>query len=234
MKTKMKFLIIAVCGLLCLFLTTSLAQLDAHKYVITSSTVAKLKVAATTNQIFVVSTKKYKNRQGTFYYFKKVNNTWIKIFSCTCQLGKDGMGEGKEGGKKTPIGIYHFQKLLGIASNPGTVMDYHQIDGNDYWCGGTYYNQFVDEDVTDHSACTKTKDEHLIHYKKCYQYIAAFDYNSSCIPGKGSAYFLHCNGSTGYTLGCIALPYARMKQVMRVIDSQTVLLVNRYDKIKDD
>ena len=38
---------------------------------------------------------------------------------------------------------------MGIAPDPGTKMDYHQITEDDYWCGEQYYNEFVDEKTRD-------------------------------------------------------------------------------------
>lgn len=76
-------------------------------------------------------------------------------------IGQRGMGEGKEGARQTPIGEYTFGKLMGIAPDPGTKMDYHQITEDDYWCGEQYYNEFVDEKTRDHSHCTKENDETL-------------------------------------------------------------------------
>ena len=83
----------------------------------------------------------------------------------------------KKGQDKPPIGEYTFGKLMGIAPDPGTIMPYHQITEDDYWCGEQYYNEFVDEKTMDHSHCTKENDEHLIDYAKPYEYTAFFNYN---------------------------------------------------------
>ena len=150
-----------------------------------------LKASKKTNQLFLVCVDHYDTSHATFYYYKK-EEKWELVLQTPALIGQRGMGEGKEGARQTPIGEYTFGKLMGIAPDPGTKMDYHQITEDDYWCGEQYYNEFVDEKVRDHTQCTKENDEHLIDYTKPYEHTAFFNYNKECIKGRGSAYFFHC------------------------------------------
>ena len=58
-------------------------------------------------------------------------------------------------------------------------------------------------------------------------YALALDYNQDCVPGKGSAIFLHCftasadNGSAG----CIRLPEARAKELVQSATGQTRIVI---------
>lgn len=187
--------------------------------------VANLKVAKSYSKIMIASAPSSSSRQGTFIYYQKVNGKWKEVLKTTADFGKAGVGTGSENSTRTPIGQYTFTKLMGISSNPGTQLTYHRIDNNDYWCGETLYNQFVDEDVTEHS-CSKKNDEHLIDYPSQYKYAAAFSYNTSNIKGKGFAFFLHCANSIHYTGGCVAIPTSQMKKVMQAIDSNTVFIID--------
>lgn len=188
--------------------------------------VAYLNAAKRYNKIMVVSASSSSTSKGTFEYFTKTNGRWTKEFSTAAQLGSRGINKVKEGDRKTPTGLFTFTHVMGIASNPGTKMPYHKIDGNDYWCGGrNHYNQFIDEDKQSHN-CDKSNDERLIKYKTPYQYLAALNYNSSNTYGKGSAIFLHCNGNSGVTAGCVGISKSYMKRVIKEIDSSTCIIID--------
>ncbi|MCD7893162.1 MAG: MBG domain-containing protein [Erysipelotrichaceae bacterium] len=194
--------------------------------------VSSLQVADETDKIIVVTASSTSTSSGTFRYFKKTNGTWKEAIYTTAYLGQNGINKTKEGDRKTPTGLYHFSKLMGIASNPGTQMSYTKINKYMYWCGNKkYYNQFIDESKQTHN-CNHSNDEHLIDYTTEYQYVAALDYNSSCTYGKGSAIFLHCTGNTKYTGGCVAISKSYMKQMMCEIDEDTVIIIDLNSNIK--
>lgn len=191
-----------------------------------------LTVARYYSKIIIVSTSDYSARSGRLRYFKNSNGSWDKVMDTGCHVGKAGIGTASEYSTKTPTGQYTFTKLMGIAGNPGTIMSYHQIDDNDYWCGGSNYNEFVDEDVQEHP-CSKENDEHLLTYYEQYQYVAAFNYNPNNIEGKGSAFFLHCQGGPAYTGGCVAIPTGDMRELICEIDTDTVMIIDLEDNIAD-
>ncbi len=206
-------------------------KVKVKKASVTASSVSKLSVAKTAKKIIVVSTDSTTTSKAKLQYFKKSGGKWKQVLSCDAYVGKNGINKTKEGDMKTPTGLYHFTKLMGIAKNPGTILSYHRIDSNDYWCGGkNYYNQFVDEDKQKHN-CSKTNDEHLIEYTTAYQYLAALDYNSENVYGKGSAIFLHCRTANNYTAGCIAVDKSVMKKLMKKIDSNTVIIIDKASRI---
>ena len=192
--------------------------------------IENLKASQKTNQLFLVLADDYDTSHATFYYYKK-EEEWQLVLETPALIGQRGMGEGKEGARQTPIGEYTFGKLMGIAPDPGTKMDYHQITEDDYWCGEQYYNKFVDEKTMDHSHCTKENDEHLIEYTKPYEYTAFFNYNKECIKGKGSAYFFHCFGTHDYTMGCVALHHDIVKYLFTIIDEKTIMIIDSYDNL---
>lgn len=133
----------------------------------------------------------------------------------------------KEGVKRTPTGIFNVTKLFGISSNPGTKISYHQLTGSEYWCGGKFYNQWVDEKNTDHSGCSKIDDEHLSSYPVVYDYVASINYNSSNTVGKGSAIFIHCQRSFGSaTAGCVAIPKSNMITFMKSATQSTKVIID--------
>ena len=197
-----------------------------------ASTISYLKASKSSDNILVVSSTKKSNRSVTISYYQKVSSGWKQTFKVSGIVGKEGIGKGKEGDKRTPTGIYSITKLFGIDDNPGTQLSYHKLTGSEYWCGGPLYNQWVDENTMDHKQCDKINDEHLIDYPINYDYCAALSYNSNNTPGKGSAIFVHCKKGS-YTAGCVAMPKDNMRTFMQGINSSTKVIIDLESNIFD-
>ena len=196
------------------------------------SNINTLTAAKTSDNIIIVSTSSKTSTSCTFKYYKKTSGKWKEVYSCNGYVGEKGIGKAKEGVARTPVGIYHFTYLMGIKAKPGdTKMSYHQIDKNDYWCGGKYYNKFIDEDHHSHKGCSKKNDERLYYCGTAYHYLAAFDYNKNCVKGAGSAFFLHCTFGMTYTGGCVAIAKSIMKKMITSIDKNTVMIIDTKSNI---
>ena len=165
------------------------------------------------------------------------NGNWIQIFSVKGLVGKYGMvadKERKEGCKKTPIGVYTFNKAFGIAKDPGCAIPYTKVTKDLYWSGdqrkGMQYNKMVS--IKDYPKLDKKNSEHLIDYTKPYQYCLNISFNKECKLGKGSAIFLHCTGNTKYTSGCVSIPKSYMLKVMKNVKPGCVVIINTASKLK--
>lgn len=175
---------------------------------------ANIRVPRKVKQLAVVH---YRGKsQGVFsYYEQDKDNNWNKVFSCNAWLGKKGIGKKKEGDEKTPTGFYYLEKPFGICKNPGMDKSWHylKVNSRHYWCSALkgnyrkYYNQLV-------TSRFKIQGEHLIKYKKFYDYAMFITYNKSGKVGKGSAIFLHCSGNRA-TAGCVAIEKANLIKLMR-------------------
>ena len=191
---------------------------------------ASLAAADTYRKIMVVTAPSAYSTMGTFVYYEYENGSWNEMLHETCVLGRDGVGQASEYTCVTPAGLYTFTHLFGNAEDPGCIMPYRQLTGSEYWCGEEYYNQFVDEDVTDHSACSREEDEHL-QEEECYEYTAAFNYNPENIPGEGFAFFLHCYNGLNYSGGCVQIPQSAMQWLITRIDENTCIIIDTEDNI---
>lgn len=165
------------------------------------------------------------------------DGNWIQIFSVKGLVGRYGLvadKNRKEGCKKTPIGIYTFNKAFGIAKDPGCALGYTKVTKDLYWSGdqrkGMQYNKMVS--IKDYPKLDKKKSEHLIDYTKPYQYCLNISFNKECIAGKGSAIFLHCTGNTKYTSGCVSIPKSTMLKVMKRVKPGCVVIINTASKLK--
>lgn len=180
--------------------------------------VKRLPVAQTTDQMVVVAWL-----QGTTAWIsmheRNLNGDWEMIMTTPGFTGMNGMGKVKEGDHKTPVGTFYFDFAFGIAPDPGCAIPYVQINENHYWSGDWdyKYNQFVD--IREAPANFDTgNSEHLIDYNPHYLYGLNMGYNAECIPGKGSALFMHCFGTNKpWTAGCVGLPNDKMLFVMQHI-----------------
>ena len=216
---------------------------DGKWYITDAEKISKLEVAKYTNQMIVVVAKEHeatlcfyqKEENDTEEYLRereKTEGVWRLIFETEAIIGKNGLGKTREGDEKTPRGVFQFINSFGILEDPGSKMEYIQVDERHYWvddCASSYYNQLVNaEDVE--------KDwesaEHMCEYGESYHYVLATSYNSECIPGVGSAVFLHCTSEeSNSTAGCIAIPEVYMKRLIREVEPQCVLIVDASDNI---
>lgn len=201
--------------------------------------IGQLEVAKYTNQIIVVAVS---DEGARLCFYERItendaevkDKTWKLVLETEAIIGRNGLGKTKEGDGKTPIGIFRFVSVFGILENPGTKMDYIQVDESHYWVddsGSKYYNQFISIDEVEADWASA---EHICEYVDTYNYVLATSYNSECIPGRGSAVFLHCTSETAReTAGCIAIPENYMKIIIKRVEAQCVLLIDSVEKILD-
>lgn len=201
---------------------------DGKWYVEDAEKVGQLEVAKYTNQVIVVAVS---NEEISLSFYEKEDD-WELVLETEAIIGKNGLGKTKEGDGKTPVGVFRFTKAFGILENPGTKMVYTQVDEKHYWVddsGSNYYNQFIsmDEVIKDWESA-----EHICEYGESYHYVLATSYNSQSIPGVGSAVFLHCMSEDAeVTAGCIAIPEVYMREILKRVESQCVLIIDEKDNI---
>ena len=163
-----------------------------------------------------------------FYYRKDQEENWNLVWQEAGIAGRNGITwEKAEGDGRTPSGIYSFTLAFGLKEDPGSILPYHQIQAGDYWVddpASAHYNQLVN---TSKTGVDWNSAENLLACSPYYNYALALNYNPDCIPGKGSAIFLHCytaspdNGSAG----CIRLPEERMKELVRTVTDKSRIVI---------
>lgn len=176
--------------------------------------IKKLGLDSDTNRLVCVTADGGTTATVTMYRLKK-NGKWKKIMKTTKgYVGYGGVGQASEYRNATPEGLYHFTKLFGVRENPGTKCRYTKLRSTHFWVddvNSKYYNRFVD---TEKVTKDWTSAENLSAVTDAYAYVAAFDYNKSCTPGKGSAFFLHCT-QWHPTQGCISVPEENMRFILK-------------------
>ena len=149
---------------------------------------------------------------------------WEEIMSVPCRIGRNGLYKTREGDGKTPCGTFPLGMAFGIEENPGTELEYIQLNENHYWVddpASAYYNQFVD---TGYVSPDWNSAEHLISESPAYDYAIDTGYNFDCTPGIGSAIFIHC--STGSpTNGCISISKEDMITLLQNVPANTTVVI---------
>ena len=198
-----------------------------------SSWVKDLDLAQTTTQIVAVVEKE--GNATVSLHTQNEEGVWIEVFSVEGRIGKNGLGKTKEGDKKTPTGVYKFNRAFGILPDPGiSALPYLQVDESHHWVDDSnskYYNQLVS---TKEVKVDWTSAECLYEYTYPYKYVLVLNYNEGCIPGAGSAVFMHCPSERfGKTAGCIAIPEKNMKILMQLLREDCMIVIDSEDKIME-
>ncbi|WP_300808965.1 M15 family metallopeptidase [uncultured Desulfovibrio sp.] len=211
------------------YFTFPVKQLPQTAGSLPAAQIAQLRAARQTNQLVITSID---DAGATLALYEKQGGAWRRILAVPAYIGKNGLGKTAEGDKKTPTGRYRFTMAFGIAPDPGSRMPYTQVGREHYWVGDSaspLYNRFASsEDGT----FDRQQSERLIDYEKPYQYCLNISYNEEGTPGKGSAIFLHCYSDNSYTEGCIAIPEDAMKRILRRVDKDCVLLIDRRENLQ--
>lgn len=161
------------------------------------------------------------------------DGVWEEILCTTGYVGKNGVGKASENDTKTPSGDYTLGIAFGVNPNPGTELPYIQVDDTYYWVddpASPYYNRFVS--TRDVPADNWNSAEHIADYPDTYAYVLSIDYNTDCIPGEGSAIFLHCSNGKP-TLGCVAVPEEDMVFILKHLKKGCHIIIDTPENLTD-
>ena len=195
--------------------------------------VSSLPEAAKADQLFIVAGYGPTTAWASMHE-KDADGNWQMVMTTPAFIGRQGLGKTVEGDALTPIGTFTFDRAFGIAPDPGCQMTYTQVTDNLYWSGdhreGMRYNQMVD--INELPGLDTASSEHLIDYTREYQYCLNISFNADCIPGNGSAIFLHCLGASHpFTGGCVAIPEEQMKVVMQHVEPGCTVIIDTMENL---
>jgi len=203
-------------------------------------------------QVVVVTAPSWKATEGTLATYEKRAGQWELVQDeVRAQLGYGGLVRGdrrRQGTGTVPTGVFGILSGFGRKADPGTGLDYIQVDRNDAW---TYnprvpstYNIFqtVDKSWKAYGGYV----EHLWDMGYQYDYVAVLDYNvpegpittgpkgirrSSEPPNtsRGGGIFLHVDNGNK-TAGCVAIKKSIMRDVLAWLDpKKDPVIVIRVD-----
>ena len=190
------------------------------------------------SQLFVVAGMGMDKTTATVSMHQRdADGQWKQILSTPGFVGKNGLCPDeahKEGCSQTPIGVYTFNKALGIADDPGCAIPYTKVTDDTYWSGdmreGMHYNEMVS--LRDYPDLDMENSEHIVDYEYEYQYVLNISFNADGTPGRGSAIFLHCFGAKKpQTGGCVAVPEYIMTQVMQRVRPDCAVVIDTLEHL---
>ena len=185
----------------------------------------KVDIASAKDASSVILVKSYKNTADLTFMVNE-GGFWKEVLSTNqAWVGKNGVTNHKqEGDGCTPAGVYTLSQPFGCEDAPEGVEGYTKLTEDEYWVDdgdSKYYNTMVRKSEADEEWKSA---EHLIEEDVAYAYACNIDYNTQCVPGNGSAIFLHC--STGRpTAGCVSVPQDVMIQLLQLINDDTVIII---------
>jgi L,D-peptidoglycan transpeptidase YkuD (ErfK/YbiS/YcfS/YnhG family) len=180
-----------------------------------AATPAQAATTATT-QLITVTAASYGTTYATLRVYRLSGGRWVEVFGpWTARVGYNGVarpGAKREGDGKTPSGTYGFGFFFGVDPNPGVSFSYRHAYPYDYWDddpASPRYNEWIDTRTQNAGAHPEP-----MHQVPAYDYAAVIAYNTTRVPGRGSAIFLHVGTGTA-TAGCVSLPTAELRTVLR-------------------
>ncbi len=171
-------------------------------------------------QVITVAADGYGTSYATVTAFERDGNGWRQVFGpWSAYVGRNGVapyGAKREGDGRTPSGVYGFDFMFGVDSDPGTHFAYRRITGsNIVWdddSSSANYNRWIDTNT----ASAGVNPEPMYNTPS-YDYGAVIAYNTARTPGLGSAIFLHVSHGSP-TAGCVALPTDQLLDLLRWLD----------------
>lgn len=178
-----------------------------------------------TQAIFVES-------QGTsakvYFFEKNTDGQWTRQFDIVDGfVGTGGVSDNVgPADDTTPKGTYNIEYAMGTNMNPGTALEYYQIQYGMNWVtdpASVNYNRLVDAS----SPVDYTSSQQLYEYTKSYPYAVVFDYNRDPVDNtKGCARFLHV--ATAPTYGGVGISENALGVILGWLDpsaSPTITII---------
>jgi L,D-peptidoglycan transpeptidase YkuD (ErfK/YbiS/YcfS/YnhG family) len=153
-----------------------------------------------------------------------------KIYHCA--IGKGGFSaDKKEGDGCTPLGVFPLRECWYRAdkiAKPKTDLPLKIIMQNDGWCDDVNspdYNRHIKLSQGERECRKVPRHEKLWRDDDVYDLIIPLGYNdSSVIPGKGSAIFMHVARSNYEpTEGCVALKLEDLLEILPFFSAKTLI-----------
>ncbi|GGM39993.1 hypothetical protein GCM10011351_27690 [Paraliobacillus quinghaiensis] len=176
----------------------------------------KLQTVDSNNQLILVTANGFNTSSAKIQTFERNSDgEWDQVLSVSGHIGKNGFSNNKvEGDGKSPTGKYSIGTAFGRTGNPGTKLSFRQITADDVWVddpNSSLYNTWQSRKATE-GQWDSAENMDI----NAYTYGFVINYNSSRVPGSGSAIFFHI--SSGHTLGCTGVSKGNVVSILKWLD----------------
>lgn len=176
--------------------------------------------------IMFIAVKFLYNGRGRLKVFHRRGSRYVCLLSVPCAMGRGVTHNKREGDLNTPLGVFRFLCAFGTDKNPGAKIKYVELSDTMYWVDDTeskYYNRLVDLSAAERDFKSA---EHMTAFPGAYDYGLATSFNKNCVPGRGSAVFMHCTEDLCCpTHGCIAVKKPIMREIIKAVTANSVIAV---------
>lgn len=136
------------------------------------------------------------------------------------RVGRQGIGEAREGTDRTPAGMFGLPSAFGRAPGPGTRMPYAQVGESDWWVSDVTAPTYNTHQRCAPGSCpfNEKASENLGRVGPSYDYAIVIGYNTAPVtPGAGSAFFLHVDAGI-VSQGCVVAGRDTVIALLRWLD----------------
>ena len=137
-----------------------------------------------------------------------------------------------QGSGATPLGTFMLPSAFGTHPRRTTwSLPYRHLRRGDYWVldnSSPHYNRFRTRAQGGFRwwlpASHPDASEHLLDYRRQYEYAVVTGFNADQVRHRGGAIFLHVNGS-GATAGCVSAPRPFLRRTLARLDERQVPVI---------
>ena len=135
----------------------------------------------------------------------------------TARVGTAGVGRAGETSTRTPAGTFDLTEAFGRAADPGTVLPYRMIDGDDWWVSDPASPLYSSYAECEPGPFSEAAGEDLHAAGAIYDHAVVIDHNREGTPGAGPAFFLHIAHGAA-TNGSVAIDRGSLRTLLRGLD----------------
>jgi len=192
------------------------------------------------SQVVVVTARSWSSSQARLRtYERTAQGTWRRrLGPVDAHVGRNGFSPGdqrRQGTATTPAGTFAIPWAFGTWADPGTAMDYRQVDGDDWWPydprDPSTYNVWQPR-RTGSAGWRTSWAEDLSSYGRQYRHAVVIAYNLPSgvhragsqqvadVPAdtrRGGGIFLHVD-RPGPTTGCVSVGQPDLERLLRWLD----------------
>jgi L,D-peptidoglycan transpeptidase YkuD (ErfK/YbiS/YcfS/YnhG family) len=145
-------------------------------------------------------------------------------------VGANGMAaESHDGNMATPLGIFTLDFAFGTAPNPGSGLQYVQVDHDHWWDGDMKSPTYNTMQVCKKAQCPfDTSPDSGTENLDIPQYAHAvvMGVNKARVPGNGGAFFVHTTDG-GPTAGCVSMDDGTLVEIIRWLRPGALIAVTK-------
>ncbi|WP_129287765.1 L,D-transpeptidase family protein [Streptomyces sp. GZWMJZ-114] len=195
---------------------------------------ARLADTGGARQLLIATAPDTRSTHGTLTWWeRRADGEWRARGRAAARFGAGGLVEGtrrEQGTNTTPTGLFGLPFAFGNEAAPkGTRLAYRPVTPDSWWCednASRAYNRWSEPRAAD---CRAEESERLADYPVQYAHAFVTDFNyRRPVRGRGAGIFLHVNGK-GATAGCVSVPAATMRTLLRWARPGAKLVVGTED-----